>query len=81
MDCPYVAFSLLPLPLLAPAQNVLCAWLAVFAALSSVATLPSEQFDLKQVGVSLLFVLMTLIMNYVTPKGTTVPSILTSLGG
>jgi len=46
----------------------LCAWLAVFACLSSIVNQRRRDMDFKQIICSLLFSIMGLLMNYVAPR-------------
>jgi len=49
----------------------LCAWLALFASMASIANMSKQEMDFKQIFASLLFSGMGLVMNYfgVRPQG------------
>jgi len=42
----------------------LCAWLALFASMASIANMSKQEMDIKQIFASLLFSGMGLVMNY-----------------
>ena len=46
-----------------------CAWLALVACISSVATVRAPELDVKQVVCSITFALMGLVMNYLARSG------------
>ena len=48
-------------------KNKACAWIALFACMSSVANVKSAQIDVKQIACSFSFVVMGLFINYFGP--------------
>jgi len=46
----------------------LCAWLALFACIGSIANMKTQEMDTKQILCSILFAVAGLFMNYFGPK-------------